>query len=185
MNGGLLLALALRFGGLSLIAFGGATALVPTIHAQAVDATHWLTPTGFTESIALAQAAPGPNLLLVPLVGWHVAGIVGATVALLAFLIPSTVLAIAGGRFLLAHETARSVIALRWAMRPVAGGLMLASSLAVFASGAHAWPAPHPWIAPALAVIALLTAAATLRWKVNPLAWIAIAAVLGAVVPLR
>jgi chromate transporter len=183
VNGALLLALALRFAGLSLIAFGGATALIPTIRVQ-VDATHWLTPTGFTESIALAQAAPGPNLLLVPLVGWHVAGIAGAAVALLAFVTPSSVLAVVGARFLLVHETTRPVIALRWAMRPVAGGLMLASSLAVFASSARAWPAPQPWIVAALAVIALLTAAATLRWKLNPLAWIAIAAVLGAVVPL-
>jgi chromate transporter len=184
VNGATLLALAWRFAALSLIAVGGANALVPAIHAQAVDATHWLTPIAFTESIALAQAAPGPNLLLVPLVGWHVAGVSGAFVALLAFVIPSSILAVAGARFLLRRSGERRVDALRWALRPVGGGLMLSSSIAVFASAARAWPSPHPWVLPALAVIAVATALATWRWPINPLAWIAIAAVLGAVVPL-
>jgi chromate transporter len=184
VNDNALVELLWRFGGLSLIAVGGANALIPAIRVQTVDVMHWLTPAAFAESIALAQAAPGPNLLLVPLVGWHVAGIAGAIVALLAFVIPSCTLAVAGARFLLAHERSRTVAALRWALRPVGGGLMLASSVAVFVSGAGAWPVAQPWIVPALAVVALATLAATLRWRVNPLLWIALAAALGAIVPL-
>jgi len=180
-----LFALAWRFAGLSLIAVGGVNALVPAIRVQAVDATHWLTPAAFTEAIALSQAAPGPNLLLVPLVGWHVAGVLGAVVALVAFIAPTVTLAVLGARVLLAHETSPAFGALRWALRPVGGGLMLAGSVAVFLSGSRAWPDTNAWIVPVLVLVALATMLAALRWKVNPLAWIALAAVVGALVPLR
>jgi hypothetical protein len=62
---------------------------------------------------------------------------------------------------------------------------MLAASIAVFLSGARAWPDPSEWIVPVLVLVALATALATLRWRVNPLAWIALAAIVGALVPLR
>jgi chromate transporter len=182
---GTLLELAWRCAVLAVIAVGGVNALIPALHAQVVDDTHWLSPTAFAESIALAQAAPGPNLLLLPLIGWRVAGAAGVVVALLAFLVPSCGLAIAGARFIVRHERDHRVTSLRWALRPIAGGLMLASCVAVFLSAARAWPSPQVWILPALAAIALGTTAATIRWKVNPLAWIAIAAALGAIIPLR
>ncbi|HTW85337.1 MAG TPA: chromate transporter [Candidatus Sulfotelmatobacter sp.] len=177
--------LALRFAGLSLIAVGGVNALLPAIHATTVTQMHWLTPAAFNASVALAQAAPGPNLLLVPLVGWHVAGLAGAGVALLAFVVPSTLVAVAGARWLRHHQDNATVGALRRALRPVAGGLMLASAIAVWLSAVRAWPSSNAWIAAALGAIALATMLATLRWKLNPLAWIAIAAALGAIVPLR
>jgi hypothetical protein len=85
----------------------------------------------------------------------------------------------------LAHETNPTLGALRWTLRPVGAGLMLAGSGAVFLSGERAWPVANEWVVPALLLVAVATALATLRWKLNPLAWIALAAVVGALIPLR
>ncbi len=71
-----LLALALVYGQLSLLAFGGANAVIPEMQRQVVDVHHWMTARDFGAMFALAQAAPGPNMMVVkPAVGWRVAGL--------------------------------------------------------------------------------------------------------------
>ena len=87
-----LLALALQFAGLSLVAFGGANAVIPEIHRQAVDVHHWMTDQDFASLFAIAQAAPGPNFLVSTLVGWKAAGLLGALVATAAMCAPSCLL---------------------------------------------------------------------------------------------
>jgi chromate transporter len=64
--------LFLHFVSLSLLAVGGAITTAPDIHRYLVDETHWLSDTQFTSSIALAQGAPGPNVMFVALMGWNV-----------------------------------------------------------------------------------------------------------------
>src|SRR5262249_49442229 len=83
---------------LSLCSFGGANAILPEIHRHIVEHHHWLTDTEFAHLFAVSQAAPGPNVLFVTLLGWRVAGVVGALLATLAMFIPAAVLtfAIAG-----------------------------------------------------------------------------------------
>jgi len=71
----ILVALALQFAGLSLVAFGGANAVIPEIHRQAVEVHHWMTDQDFASLFAIAQAAPGPNFLVTTLVGWKAAGL--------------------------------------------------------------------------------------------------------------
>ena len=61
-----------HFASLSLLAVGGAITTAPDMHRYLVDETHWLSDAQFTSSIALAQAAPGPNILFVALMGWNV-----------------------------------------------------------------------------------------------------------------
>ena len=61
-----------HFLSLSLLAVGGAISTAPDMHRYLVDARHWLSEGQFTSSIALAQAAPGPNVLFVALMGWNV-----------------------------------------------------------------------------------------------------------------
>src|SRR5262249_814244 len=78
---GTLLTLALQFSLLSFLAIGGAITALPEMHRQAVDVYHWMTSTQFTQLVAIAQAAPGPNVLIVTLIGQQVAGIPGALVA--------------------------------------------------------------------------------------------------------
>ncbi len=61
-----------HFLGLSLLAIGGAITTTPEIHRYLVDKHGWLTETQFTASIAIAQAAPGPNAIFIALMGWNV-----------------------------------------------------------------------------------------------------------------
>ncbi len=77
---------------LSFVAFGGATALLPEMHRVVVDQHHWLDSATFTHLYAIAQAAPGPNVLVVTLIGWQVAGLAGALAATLAMCLPMSVL---------------------------------------------------------------------------------------------
>ncbi|GAB2180220.1 chromate transporter [Denitratisoma sp. agr-D3] len=83
-----LLALVIHFGLLSLLAFGGAGALTPEIHRVVVEQQGWLTERQFVDYFAIAQAAPGPNVLFITLIGWHVAGVGGALAATLAMSLP-------------------------------------------------------------------------------------------------
>ena len=73
----IVLQLFLDFALLSFVAFGGATALLPEMHRVVVEQHHWLNDATFTHLYAIAQAAPGPNVLVVTLIGWEVAGLAG------------------------------------------------------------------------------------------------------------
>ncbi|MGE5537804.1 MAG: chromate transporter [Gemmatimonas sp.] len=93
MTGVSLVTLALIFAELSLLAFGGANAVLPEMQRQVVEVQGWMSAGEFSSLFALAQAAPGPNMMVVTLVGWRLAGFVGALVATLALIVPSAVLA--------------------------------------------------------------------------------------------
>lgn len=93
MSDKILLMLIAHFAGLSLVAFGGASAVVPEMHRLVVDQQHWMTAKEFTDLFAIAQTAPGPNMMIVTLVACHVAGIKGAVLATLAFCTPGAILA--------------------------------------------------------------------------------------------
>ncbi len=69
-----LIALALIFAELSVLAFGGGNTILPEMQRQVVEVHGWMTAADFSALFALGQAAPGPNLMVVTLVGWHVAG---------------------------------------------------------------------------------------------------------------
>ena len=89
---GTLLALALIFTQLSLLAFGGGNTILPEMQRQVVELHGWMSAREFSALFALAQAAPGPNMMVVPLVGWHVAGWPGLLVSSLAKFGPSSLL---------------------------------------------------------------------------------------------
>ena len=90
-----LLALASIFSQLSLLAFGGGNTILPEMQRQVVEVHHWMTAEDFSALFALGQAAPGPNLMIVTLVGWHVAGFYGMLVTSLAKFGPSSLVTIA------------------------------------------------------------------------------------------
>src|SRR6202044_3003081 len=92
-GGGVLLALAAFFAATSLFTIGGANSAVPEMHRYAVDVQHWLTDREFSTTFALAQLTPGPNIIIVTLIGYHVAGILGALVTTLAMCGPPGVFA--------------------------------------------------------------------------------------------
>ena len=87
-----LIALGVQFAILSLFAIGGAMAVVPEMHRQAVDVAHWMTERQFADLFAIGQAAPGPNIIVVTLIGFKAAGIPGALTATLAMCGPTCVL---------------------------------------------------------------------------------------------
>ena len=155
--------LALYFGLLSLIAFGGMPAVLPEMQRLVVDVNGWATPAEFIQLFAIAQAAPGPNVLIVSLVGWKVAGLAGALVALLAVCGPAAALSwwVCGlwERF----KDSPWRLAIGRAITPLVVGLVLSSGFILATpSGSPDW---RMW------VIAGASAAATLASKVNPL-WI-------------
>ena len=77
---------------------GGASAAVPEIRRIVVDQHHWMTDTSFSHLFAISQAAPGPNVLIVSLVGWRLAGSAGLLACTMAMNLPSSVLAYAAAR---------------------------------------------------------------------------------------
>ena len=167
---GTLLTLAAFFATMSLFAIGGANSAVPEMHRYAVDVQHWLTDPEFSETFALAQLTPGPNLIIVTLIGYHVAGIAGAVVTTLAMCGPTSVLAFFVGRASQRFTGAAWHGALGRGLIPVMIGLTAASATVIVSV------ADYNWVA---AAITLATAAIALFMRVHPLRAFAIAALLG------
>lgn len=89
----LLADLAQVFGMLSLVSIGGVNALLPEIHRQVVDVKQWMDDAAFRDVFAISHAAPGPNIIMVSLIGWRLAGLAGLLTATLAIMLPSCTLA--------------------------------------------------------------------------------------------
>lgn len=94
MNAGILFALIGIFAELSLLAFGGANSVLPEMQRQVVDLHGWVSAADFSALFALAQTAPGPNMMIVTLIGWRVASWQGALLATVGLVTPSSVLTI-------------------------------------------------------------------------------------------
>lgn len=94
MNG-TLLALATIFSQLSLLAFGGGNTILPEMQRQVVQVHQWMSAEQFSSLFALAQAAPGPNMMIVTMIGWHVAGWPGFLVSTVAKFGPSSLVTVA------------------------------------------------------------------------------------------
>ena len=121
--------IARTFGALSLMSIGGANATIPEIHRQIVTELHWMNDARFAKLVAIGQTSPGPNVLVISIIGWSLASIAGLGVATLAFLGPSGVLALAIGRLMARYERLDVVARVRKALAPIAVGFMLASGL--------------------------------------------------------
>jgi chromate transporter len=164
-------ALFLHFLMLSVVAIGGAITTAPDMHRYVVGERGWLTDAGFTASVALAQAAPGPNVLFVAVIGYNVAGLTGVAATLGGSLIPSTAVALAVARWGHARRRSRGVRAFSAGLAPVTVGLVLSTGWVL--------AAPAAADGRALALVAL-TVVATLRTKIGPLWLLAAGAVVGA-----
>ena len=170
-----LVTLAVQFAIMALLAFGGATAVVPEIYRQAVDIHGWMGDRQFADMFAIAQAFPGPNVMLVTLIGYHVAGFAGALVATLAMCGPTAVLAGVLARTWDRFKDAAWRQVVQAALVPVSVGLVCASAIVLGQVAVHDWAAAA--IMTATAVIAFWT-----RW--NPLWLIGAAGLAGIAVLL-
>jgi chromate transporter len=158
--------IAARFAVLSLVAIGGINAILPEIHRVVVDVEGWMTSAEFADLFALAQLAPGPNAMIVALVGWKVAGIAGAIVATIAACGPSSVACFIAWHWAdrLQHSPWRTIV--QRALAPLAIGLILATGYTL-ARGADRSPG---------AFALTLIATALLAWtRVNPV-WVLVGA---------
>ncbi len=163
-----LLSFVALFVPLSLVSVGGGQTLVAEIHRQVVDNHHWLTETQFVDAFAISRMAPGPGTLLVTLLGWDIAGVWGAVVASLAIFVPSALLVYGLARLWARYRGARWQIALEAGLRPVAAGMILASGFVLLQALEGGWPAR---------CIALASTALLLVTRVNPIALMALGAV--------
>ena len=160
---------------LSLLAVGGAITTAPDMHRYMVGEHHWLSDAQFTTSIAIAQAAPGPNVLFVAVLGWNVGGPLGATATMLGILLPSTVLSIYASRWGTARRETRGVRAFTTGLTPLTIGLL-------FATG---WILAEPYLAePAhrLGAIGLIAiSVGVMGWtRLSPMWLVGLGALVGA-----
>ena len=126
-----LLVLVLVFAPLSLMSFGGGQAIIADMQHQTVDIHHWMTGPEFADFFALSRAAPGPSTLISALIGWKVAGPLGAIVAMLAIYIPSSLVVYGAVRWWHASNDSPWRGALERGLAPVAVGLVFAGAVAV------------------------------------------------------
>ncbi len=121
------LALFGHFVVLSLLSIGGAITVAPDIHRLLVIQMGLLNDAQFKASIAIAQAAPGPNVLFVAVMGYQAAGLAGAAATLTGIMLPSTTLALAAARWGDARRDWRAIRAFKAGMAPIVIALLLAT----------------------------------------------------------
>ncbi len=153
-------ALLVVFVPFSLVSIGGGASIFAGVQHQAVDVHGWVSAREFIDLFALSRAAPGPGSMLIPLIGWKVAGLSGALVATAALFVPSSVLCYVVARVWSAHRGKAWHKALEDGLAPIGTGLILAGAIAVMrlagasllswaVAGAAAlaltrWPRTHP-----------------------------------------
>jgi chromate transporter len=123
--------LAAHFALISLFAVGGAMAVVPEMHRQAVEVSGWMTDRQFADLFAIAQAAPGPNIIVVTLIGYHAAGIPGALVATLAMSGPTCIITYYVSRAFDRFKDAHWRIVVQAGLVPVSVGLFAAGAFVI------------------------------------------------------
>jgi chromate transporter len=171
-----LLGLFGHFLALSLLAVGGALTTAPGMHRYVVVEHPWISDAQFSASIAIAQAAPGPNVLFVAVLGWNVAGPIGALATMVGTLLPSTALTLVASRWGARRRDARGVRAFKTGLTPITIGLLVATG----------WLLARPYVDlsakgfGALAVIAI-SIAGMLRTRLSPIWMVGFGALVGAI----
>ena len=167
-----LLEIALYFSVLSIFSVGGLPSVMPEMQRYVVEVKGWATPEEFMQIFAVGQAAPGPNMLITSVIGWHVAGLPGALVALAAMCGPAAVLAwwVSGlwDRF----KDSPWRVAIQRGIAPIVVAMIL--------SGGVVLATPDQRIDWRLWLIAGVTAGGILATKWNPLWFLAAGGVIGA-----
>ena len=157
-----LITLALVFTQLSVLAFGGGNAILPEMQHQVVNIHHWMSAEQFSSLFAMAQAAPGPNMMIVPLIGWHVAGPAGLLVTSIAKFGPSSIITVYALKFWQRFKDHPFRSRFEQALKPITVGLVLVS----------AWMIAHASAQNTILVmIIILTTLLGLFKKIHPL-WV-------------
>jgi chromate transporter len=158
------------FGLMSLFAVGGANAAIPEMHRIAVDVHHWMSDRQFADIYAISQLSPGPNVLIVTLIGYTVGGFGGALVATLAMCVPTAALAYYVSGLLGRSRDSHWPSVIQAALVPLSIGLMAASALVVAQTADRNW---------ASVIVTLAIAALAYATRLNPLYLLLAAGILG------
>ncbi|MDT5013642.1 MAG: chromate transporter [Mycobacterium sp.] len=172
------LQLAGLFSMLSLLSIGGGNAVLPEMHLKAVKGEHWLTDSQFADVFSIAQAAPGPSILVVTLVGYGaglsvagvLGGVIGGVIATVSMIAPAAVLVYMLTLVWQKAQESRLRRAIEKGFAPLTVGLITATSLVIGRAADHDWRAY------------LLTGVCTVIFifsKTNPLIVVLAAALLG------
>ena len=157
---GALVTLAVRFALLSLFAIGGANAAIPEMHRLAVQVQQWMSDRQFADMYAISQLSPGPNVIIVTLIGYHVAGLAGALVATAAMTGPTCLFAFWISRVWERFKDAHWRNAIQAGLVPLSIGLMAASAYVITRAADISWVA---------VLLTAATAATSYFTKVSPL----------------
>ena len=169
------LQLFVQYLSLSLLSVGGAITTAPEMHRYLVDETRWLTEQQFTASIAIAQAAPGPNILFVALMGWHVGintgsvawGLFGVLVTMFGIMLPSTTLTYLAAQWGHRNRNLRGVRAFKQGMGPIVIALLIATGWVLTSAHndpARDWPL---WLLTATAALVIWRTKLHLLWMLG------------------
>jgi chromate transporter len=168
-----LLEIALYFMLLSIFSVGGLPSVMPEMQRYVVEVKNWMSPAEFMQAFAVGQAAPGPNMLIVTLVGWHLAGLSGALVALAAMCGPAAVLAWFVSDLWDRFKDSPWRLAIQRAIAPIVVAMILSGGVVL--ATPDATPDWRLWL------IAAATAVGILATKINPLWFLAAGGVAGAI----
>ncbi|WP_394780988.1 chromate transporter [Undibacterium sp.] len=164
--------LLLHYMMLSLMSIGGAISTTPEMHRYLVIEQHWLTDAQFNASIAIAQAAPGPNVLFIALMGWNIGlnagngwtGLLGMVITMTGILLPSTTLTYTAARWGHRNSDMRAVRSFKLGMAPIVIGLLIATGWILASS--HGIPSQdwRLWLATAVAALVVWRTRLHLLW---------------------
>ena len=170
MNVKTLVQIFLLFSSLSILSIGGGNTVLPEMHHKAVDSYHWLTNKQFADVFAISQAAPGPSILIVTMIGYKAGGVLGAILATVAMMIPAGLLVYLVSRVWERAKNSPARKAVEKGFAPLTVGLILASAWIMSKAADHHWRA------------FLLTGVCTAIFsttKINPLFIVAAAGFIG------
>jgi chromate transporter len=174
--------LFVHFASLSLMGIGGAMTTAPDMHRYLVDEKNWLTDNSFSSSIALAQSAPGPNVLFVALMGWQVGinaggglnagahawwlGLLGVTLSMLGIMLPSSVLTYKATQWAQANRNLRSVQAFKSGMAPLVIGLLVSTGWLLSVAQNDFEKNWKLWLVTVIATLVMLRTSIHLLWLI-------------------
>lgn len=157
---------------LSLLSIGGAITTAPDMHRFLVEQQHWLTDAQFNASIAIAQSAPGPNVLFVALLGWNVGmnaggyatALLGVAIAMVGILLPSTILTYAAAQWGHRNRDRLTIRAFKQGMAPIIVALLVATGWVLATANSHSlkdWPV---WLVTAVTALIVWRTRLHLLW---------------------
>ena len=182
-----LLLLFFEFAKVGLFAVGGGLATIPFLQDMGTR-TGWFTNADLTTMIAVSESTPGPmGVNMATYVGFETAGLPGAVLPTLDLITPSIVVIIVIAGFLEKFRQSKTVDSVFRGLRPAstaliaAAGLSVALSVFVTVGGVETHTFTPRWPVVVLSAIIFLCTQQKKLKKLHPVAFIAIAAVVGAV----